>query len=252
MTRDTSTISEDNSASSAISLLESGLVELTDMPVGGLSGETGDTKDYYIDIGPGVSTLVVTLDVSTGDPDLYVGRIFPASADNADCESVLSEGNDEECKINNPVEGRYYISVLAYSSYDGAALKATFPSPPMAPTITNITPANSALEVAFEPGSGSADSYQLSCVDPSLRNATDVLAFVTEPRNRVIFEFCDERHQRKGWWSDVLKCEGLSRIWLVPERGPPMRRHGAPRRSPAAARIGARRGKYSTRRGGLY
>jgi hypothetical protein len=50
MTRDTSTISEDNSASSAISLLESGLVELTDMPVGGLSGETGDRKDYYIDI----------------------------------------------------------------------------------------------------------------------------------------------------------------------------------------------------------
>ena len=185
MTRDISTISDDNSASSAISLRESGLIELTDMPVGGLSGETGDTKDYYIDIGPGVSTLVVTLDVSTGDPDLYVGRIFPASTDNADCESVLSEGNDEECKINNPVEGRYYISVLAYSSYDGAVLKATLPSPPMAPTITNITPANGALEVAFETGSGSADSYQLSCVDPSLRNAADVLAFVTEPETAL-------------------------------------------------------------------
>ena len=94
---DTRTIIEDNSAPSAISIRESGLIELTDMPVSGLSGETGDTKDYYMDIGAGVSTLVVTLEVSTGDPDLYVGRTFPPSTDNADCESALSEGNDEEC-----------------------------------------------------------------------------------------------------------------------------------------------------------
>ncbi|MDA8679831.1 M43 family zinc metalloprotease [Luminiphilus sp.] len=183
--KDTSTLVGDNSAPSAISLRESGLIELTDMPVSGLSGETGDTKDYYMDIGAGISTLVVTLEVSTGDPDLYVGRTFPPSIDNADCESALPEGNDEECKINNPVEGRYYISVLAYSSYDGAVLKATFPSPPVAPTITGITPANGALEVAFEAGSGSADSYQLSCVDPSLRNAADVLPFITEPETAL-------------------------------------------------------------------
>ncbi|MDA8731755.1 pre-peptidase C-terminal domain-containing protein [Luminiphilus sp.] len=186
--KDTSTLVEDNSAPSAISLRESGLIELTDMPVSGLSGETGDTKDYFIDVGAGAQTLVVTLDVSSGDPDLYVGRTFPPSIDNADCESALSEGNDEECKINNPVEGRYYISVLAYSSYDGAVLKATLPSPPAAPTITGITPANGTLEVAFEAGSGSADSYQVSCLDPSLRNGANVLAFVTEPETALFSE----------------------------------------------------------------
>ena len=184
--RGTSSIVGNNSVPSAFSLRESGLIELTaNMPVSELSGEAGDTKDYYIDVGADARTLVVTLDVSTGDPDLYVGRIFPPSTDNADCESVLSEGNDEECKINNLVEGRYYISVLAYSSYSGAALKATLLSPPAAPTITGITPANGTLEVNFEAGSGSADSYQVSCVDPSLRKAADVLAFVTEPETAL-------------------------------------------------------------------
>ena len=182
----TDTLVEGNSAPSATFSRESGLIELTaNLPVTGLSGEIGDRKDYFIDVGVGAQTLVVTLDVSTGDPDLYVGRTFPPSTNNADCESALSEGNDEECKINNPVEGRYYISVLAYSSYDGAVLKATLPSPPAAPTITGITPANGALEVAFEAGSGSAESYQVSCVDPSLRNAADVQAFVTEPETAL-------------------------------------------------------------------
>ena len=190
VTESTSTIVGYNSAPSSIFLRESGLIELTDnMPVDGLSGETGDTKDYYIDIetdiGAGANTLVVTLNVSTGDPDLYVGRIFPPSTDNADCESVLSEGNDEECKISNLVKGRYYISVLAYSSYSGAVLKATLPSPPAAPTITGITPANGALEVIFEPGSDSADRFQVSCVDPILQKAADVLAFVTEPETAL-------------------------------------------------------------------
>lgn len=187
--KDASTIIEDHSVPSAISLRESGLIELTDMPVGGLSGETGDTKDYYIDIAAGIKTLVVTLDVSTGDPDLYVGRTFPPYIDNADCTSDLPSGYSEECKIDNLVEGRYYISVVAYSSYSGAVLSAVLkealPSPPAAPIITSITPANGTLEVNFEAGSGSADSYQVSCVDPSLRKAADVLAFVTEPETAL-------------------------------------------------------------------
>ena len=76
----------DNTAPSALSLRESGLIELTaNLPVTGLSGEIGDRKDYFIDVGVGAQTLVVTLDVSSGDPDLYVGQIFPPSTDNADC-----------------------------------------------------------------------------------------------------------------------------------------------------------------------
>ena len=64
--KDTSTLVEDTSAPSAIFVRESGLVELTaNIPVSGLSGEAGDTKDYYIDIetdiGAGANTLVVTL-----------------------------------------------------------------------------------------------------------------------------------------------------------------------------------------------
>ena len=186
--RDPSALVKDNTAPNALSLRESGLTELTaNIPVSALSAEPGDTKDYYIDIGAGTSarTLVLTLDVGTGDPDLYAGQNFPPSADSDDCQSVLSSGNDEECKITTLVEGRYYIRVLAYSSYNSAVLKATLLSPPAAPTITGITPTNGALEVAFEAGSGSADSYQVSCVDPSLRNAPDVQAFVTEPETAL-------------------------------------------------------------------
>ena len=126
--RDPSALLEDNTAPNALSPRESGLTELTtNVPVSALAGEPGDTKDYYVDISAGTSarTLVLTLDVGTGDPDLYAGQNFPPSADSADCQSVLSSGNDEECKITTLVEGRYYIRVLAYSSYSGAVLKAT-------------------------------------------------------------------------------------------------------------------------------
>ena len=79
--RDTSAIVEDDTAPNALTHRESGLIDLTDnMPVSGLSGEPGDTRDYYIDVGAGTRTLVVTLDVGSGDPDLYVSQIFPPSA----------------------------------------------------------------------------------------------------------------------------------------------------------------------------
>ena len=150
--------------------------------VSNLSATTGESLDYYIDVPAGTQKLTVTLGVNdNGDPDLYVDTRFPPPTTGAACQSVLAGGNSETCVINSPTTGRYYIRVLAYSSYSDAVLTATLSSPPGAPTISQITPGDGSLQVAFSPGAGTANSYTVSCEDPSMRSPGEVLAFVTEP-----------------------------------------------------------------------
>lgn len=147
-----------------------------------LSAAIGESLDYYIDIPAGTQTLRVTLGVNgNGDPDLYVDTRSPPPTTGAACQSVLAGGNSEKCVINRPTTGRYYIRVLAYSSYTDAVLTATLLSPPAASTISQITPGDGSLQVAFSPGAGTADSYTVSCVDPNMRSSSEVLAFVIEP-----------------------------------------------------------------------
>jgi len=147
-----------------------------------LSATTDESLDYFIDVPAGTHKLTVTLGVNgDGDPDLYVDTRFPPPTTGAACQSVLAGGSSETCVINSPTTGRYYIRVLAYSSYSDAVLTATLSSPPGAPTISQITPGDGSLQVAFSPGAGTANSYTVSCEDPSMRRPGEVLAFVTEP-----------------------------------------------------------------------
>jgi hypothetical protein len=147
----------------------------------GLSGAEGSAQYYFIDVPAGASSLTVSLDVGSGDPDIYVDTSFPPPSNSPlyddppypICSSVNSDGLDELCEISAPDEGRYYIRLQAYTAFAGTSLTATVLAPPGAPTISAVTAGDGALEVAFSAGAGgAADSYTLSCVDQSAGGKT--------------------------------------------------------------------------------
>ena len=47
------------------------------VPVTNLSGNQGENFHYYIDVPAGADELTITLDVGSGDPDMYVDTSFP-------------------------------------------------------------------------------------------------------------------------------------------------------------------------------
>ena len=160
-----------NSASSrASSAVTPASVEelVSSVAVSGLSGAEDSDQYFFIDVLAGVESLIVSLDVDSGDPDIYVDTDFPPPLTGAVCSSYLSAGNDETCTITSPAEGRYYIRLRADSTFSGASLIAVAVAPPGSPTISSIASDDGSLEVAFSAGSGGvADSYTLTCVDQS-------------------------------------------------------------------------------------
>lgn len=86
-----------------------------------LSGATGSWTHYYVDIPTGMTTLNVTMSGGTGDADLYVRKGSEPTTSSYDCRPYLS-GNNENCKIDNPSSGRWYISLQGYQSYSGVDL----------------------------------------------------------------------------------------------------------------------------------
>lgn len=95
--------------------------------VGGIGGVVGQDPPllYRIYVPAGTSNLTVTLRNGTGDLDLLVlkGPNTP-SWDAYDCASYNS-GNDEDCSIDDPGAGTWYILVDVYTAGGGATLTAT-------------------------------------------------------------------------------------------------------------------------------
>ena len=163
--------SASSSASSAVTPVS--VEELVSgVAVSGLSGAEDSDQYFFVDVLAGVESLIVSLDVDSGDPDIYVDTDFPPPLTGAVCSSELAAGNDETCTITSPAEGRYYIRLRAYRAFSGASLTAVAVAPPGSPTISSIVSDDGSLEVAFSAGSGGvADSYTLTCVDQSASRA---------------------------------------------------------------------------------
>jgi subtilisin family serine protease len=125
-----------NSASSSASnaITPASLEELASgVAVSGLSGAEGSDQYFFIDVLAGVDNLIISLDVNSGDPDIYVDTKFPPPLEGAACISYLPAGNDETCTITSPAEGRYYIRIKAYSTFSGASLTAVAVASPGSP-----------------------------------------------------------------------------------------------------------------------
>jgi hypothetical protein len=95
-----------------------------------LTASSGSESNFFIDVPANTPKLTVSLTVTEGDPDLYVDTNSPPPLDGtAVCQSYNDSGSDEICTITNPVEGRYYIRVIAYDNYSGTTLTASLSDP---------------------------------------------------------------------------------------------------------------------------
>jgi hypothetical protein len=88
-----------------------------------LSDSTGGWKHFTVNIDPGMSQFSINMSGGSGDADLYVRRASQPTTNSYDCRPYLW-GNTESCNISNPAAGVWYISVRAYSTYNGVNLNA--------------------------------------------------------------------------------------------------------------------------------
>lgn len=86
-----------------------------------LSGATGSWTHYYVDLPAGMTALNVTMSGGSGDADLYVRKGTQPTTSSYDCRPYRS-GNNENCSIENPDSGRWYISLQGYQAYSGVDL----------------------------------------------------------------------------------------------------------------------------------
>lgn len=97
-----------------------------------LSGATGSNQDFSFEVVQGTGRLEVTLEVASGDPDIFVDVTFPPVTNSPIyddppyplCSSV-NYPEDEICIFDDPTPGTYYIRVNGWSTFSGAVLTAS-------------------------------------------------------------------------------------------------------------------------------
>lgn len=93
-----------------------------------LQGQAGSVKTFRVVVPSGTGSLLVQLLAGSGDADIYVTFGAEPSPDGPfDCYSESNQ-QDEECHIDNPAAGTWYISVVGYTSYSGVNLIASLGS----------------------------------------------------------------------------------------------------------------------------
>ncbi|WP_200242502.1 S8 family serine peptidase [Lamprobacter modestohalophilus] len=96
-------------------------------PIANLSGPTGSTQYFAVQVPAGATDLVISISGGTGDAYLYVryGELPTAIA--YDCRPYLP-GNEETCTFPTPTSGTWYVRLHAWSSYSGVTLSADYRS----------------------------------------------------------------------------------------------------------------------------
>ncbi len=99
-------------------------------PAGGdthsnLSGSQGQWRNFSITIPAGSSRLEVNMSGGAGDADLYVRHNALPTLSNYACRPWLT-GNTENCTIDTPSTGTWYISIYGYEAYNSVDLEYHF------------------------------------------------------------------------------------------------------------------------------
>ena len=126
----------------------SGTVDVTpltnNVPVSDISGATGSSRLYRIDVPTGQNQITITTAGGSGDVDVMVRRgERPTSAQNDG--GSYGGNNQESITISNPAAGTYFVLLSGYSAYSGVVLRASYgaaPPPPADVTLANNTPVN--------------------------------------------------------------------------------------------------------------
>ena len=90
-----------------------------------VSGATGSSTIYTLEVPANATGLSFQLSGGTGDADMYVRFGSAPTTSTYDCRPYLS-GNNETCNIANAQAGTYYVMLRAYSTYSGASLVGNY------------------------------------------------------------------------------------------------------------------------------
>lgn len=148
-----------------------------------LSGATGSTTVFTLDVPVGATDLSFNMTGGSGDADMYVSFGSSPSTSSYECRSWAS-GNTESCSFSSPQSGTYYVMIHGYSTYSGTSLTGSFTEPNgggsgggtgegISGSLTDLSaarrdwlhytldvPANmSTLDVSITGGTGDADLY---------------------------------------------------------------------------------------------
>ena len=88
-----------------------------------ISGARNTWTDFLIDVPAGQSQLNVQISGGSGDADLYLRFGQNPTTSAFDCRPFRN-GNNENCVVNNPQAGTYFIRLRGYRDYSGVRLQA--------------------------------------------------------------------------------------------------------------------------------
>lgn len=88
-----------------------------------LSGASGSTQYFTLEVPAGRSSVSVVMSGGTGDADLYVRYGSEPTTSTYDCRPYRY-GNDETCTLNAQ-EGTYHIMIRGYNSFSGVSLEGS-------------------------------------------------------------------------------------------------------------------------------
>lgn len=91
----------------------------------GLSGASGSTQYYTMQVPAGASSLSFTMSGGTGDADMYVRFGSQPTTSTYDCRPYRN-GNNESCSFSSPQAGTWHVMIRGYSSYSGVSLTGNY------------------------------------------------------------------------------------------------------------------------------
>ncbi|TAM34049.1 MAG: peptidase, partial [Rhodanobacter sp.] len=130
------------------------------VPKTGLSGGSGSTVLYKVEVPAGARNLVISTSGGSGDVDLYTRYGAAPTSSNYDCRPYRS-GNSESCTVANPQAGTYYVQLRAYQAYSGVTLKASWTTGSEPPPPADDELANGVAKTGLSGASGSAAVYKV-------------------------------------------------------------------------------------------
>lgn len=125
----------------AVTPPESGVTTLQKGTLLSISGASGSSQQFKIEVPSGALALSMRTSGGSGDVSVYVKFGEPASAANHDYVSTHTASNVEPVMVGHPQTGTYYMAVVAGSSaYAGVTVLATYTVPSNAGAVMQAGP----------------------------------------------------------------------------------------------------------------
>lgn len=149
-----------------------------------LTGAASSEQGFTLEVPAGATALTFKISGGTGDVDLYVKFGSAPTTSVYDCRPYQN-GNNETCTITNVQAGTYYVSLRAFSAYSGVSLVTSYSTgggnTSGSINETNVSgaanawkhfsltvaPGTASLKVTMSGGSGDADLYVRSGLQPT-------------------------------------------------------------------------------------